>query len=129
VRYTGVSLVYQIGAIIFLAPVPILATLLVALNGNRPWWLAVYLLFGCVVSALSASLMRRTFGGAAVAAASVPAQAPTACPVRACVLASVAIVPICENVSKRHRNDTWKHEASDPRFTKRMPATSPAFRD
>ena len=40
VRYTGVSLVYQFGAIIFLAPVPILATLLVAWNGNQPWYLA-----------------------------------------------------------------------------------------
>ena len=78
VRYTGVSLVYQIGAIIFLAPVPILATLLVALNGNKPWWLGVYLLFGCLVSALAASLMRRTFGGSALSPASVSAQAPTA---------------------------------------------------
>ncbi len=61
VRYTGVSLVYQFGAIIFLAPVPIIATILVAWNGNQPWWLAVYLLIGCLVSALSAGLMRRTF--------------------------------------------------------------------
>jgi MHS family shikimate/dehydroshikimate transporter-like MFS transporter len=61
VRYTGVSLVYQFGAIIFLAPVPIIATILVAWNGNQPWWLGVYLLVGCLVSALAAWLMRRTF--------------------------------------------------------------------
>ncbi|HYZ24134.1 MAG TPA: hypothetical protein VE690_18445 [Rhodopila sp.] len=65
VRYTGVSLVYQFGAIIFLAPVPILATLLVAWNGNQPWYLGGYLLVGCVVSAIATGLMRRTFGGAA----------------------------------------------------------------
>jgi MFS family permease len=61
VRYTGVSLVYQFGAIIFLAPVPILAALLVAWNGNQPWYLATYLLIGCIVSAIATGLMRRTF--------------------------------------------------------------------
>ena len=61
VRYTGVSLVYQFGAIIFLAPVPILAALLVAWNGNQPWYLAIYLLIGCIVSAIATGRMRRTF--------------------------------------------------------------------
>lgn len=69
VRYTGVSLVYQFGAIIFLAPIPILAALLVAWNGNRPWWLASYILLACVVSALSAAAMRRTFAVPALATA------------------------------------------------------------
>jgi hypothetical protein len=77
VRYTGVSLVYQIGAILFLAPIPILAALLVALDGNRPWWLAVYLLFPCAVSALAAGLMRRAFGAPVLAVAVVPATAPS----------------------------------------------------
>jgi hypothetical protein len=58
VRYTGVSIVYQMGAIIFLAPLPMLATLLVAWDGNRPWYLASYIVVGCVVSAVSAALMR-----------------------------------------------------------------------
>ena len=62
VRYTGVSLVYQIGAIVFLAPLPILAALLVHMDGDQPWTLALYVLVACCVSALSASLMRRTFG-------------------------------------------------------------------
>jgi hypothetical protein len=61
VRYTGVSLVYQFGAIIFLAPVPILATLLVTWNGGQPWYLATYLLIGCIISATATGLMRRTF--------------------------------------------------------------------
>ncbi len=60
VRYTGVSVVYQMGAIIFLAPLPILATLLVAWNGNRPWYLAGYIAVGCVVSAIAAGLMGRS---------------------------------------------------------------------
>jgi MHS family shikimate/dehydroshikimate transporter-like MFS transporter len=60
VRYTGVSIVYQVGAIIFLAPLPILATLLVAWNNNQPWYLASYVAFGCMVSAAAAGLMGRT---------------------------------------------------------------------
>jgi MFS transporter, MHS family, shikimate and dehydroshikimate transport protein len=61
VRYTGVSLVYQFGSIIFLAPVPILATLLVKWNGNQPWYLAGYLLLACIISAIATGLMRRTY--------------------------------------------------------------------
>jgi MHS family shikimate/dehydroshikimate transporter-like MFS transporter len=58
VRYTGVSIVYQVGAIIFLAPLPLLATLLVTWDDNQPWYVASYILVGCVVSAVSAMLMR-----------------------------------------------------------------------
>lgn len=36
------------------------AALLIAWNGNRPWWLATYIFVGCVISALSAAAMRRT---------------------------------------------------------------------
>jgi MFS family permease len=68
VRYTGVSLVYQVGVVIFLAPIPMLAALLVAADGNKPWFLAAYVLVACCVSALSATLMRRTFLVPAVAA-------------------------------------------------------------
>jgi MFS family permease len=60
VRYTGVSIVYQVGAIVFLAPLPILATLLVAWNQNQPWYLAGYIALGCAVSAAAAGLMGRT---------------------------------------------------------------------
>lgn len=63
VRYTGVSLVYQFGSIIFLAPVPIFATLLVKWNDNQPWYLASYLLLACIVSAIATALMRRTYTG------------------------------------------------------------------
>jgi MFS transporter, MHS family, shikimate and dehydroshikimate transport protein len=63
VRYTGVSIVYQLGAIIFLAPLPILATFLVTWNGNQPWYLASYVVIGCAVSALAAGLMRQSRSG------------------------------------------------------------------
>jgi MHS family shikimate/dehydroshikimate transporter-like MFS transporter len=66
VRYTGVSLVYQIGAIIFLAPLPILATLLVSWNHDQPWYLACYVALGCAVSALAAWLMRPVVANPAV---------------------------------------------------------------
>jgi MFS family permease len=62
VRYTGVSVVYQLGAIIFLAPLPILATLLVGWDGNQPWYLAGYVALGCTVSAGAAWLMGRRNG-------------------------------------------------------------------
>jgi MHS family shikimate/dehydroshikimate transporter-like MFS transporter len=78
VRYTGVSLVYQIGAIMFLAPLPLLAALLVHMDGDQPWALAFYVLVACCVSALSASLMRRTFGAPVLAVATVAGQAPMA---------------------------------------------------
>ena len=58
VRYTGISIVYQVGAIVFLAPLPILATLLVAWDGGKPWYVASYIVIGCIVSAVSAMLMR-----------------------------------------------------------------------
>jgi MFS transporter, MHS family, shikimate and dehydroshikimate transport protein len=77
VRYTGVSLVYQIGAIVFLAPLPILAALLVHMDGDQPWTLALYVLVACCVSALSATLMRRTFGAPVLAVATVAGQART----------------------------------------------------
>ncbi|HTB42543.1 MAG TPA: hypothetical protein VK741_02870 [Acetobacteraceae bacterium] len=76
VRYTGVSLVYQIGAIMFLAPLPILAALLVHMDGDQPWTLALYLLIACCVSALSASMMRRTFGAPVLAVGAVAGQSP-----------------------------------------------------
>jgi len=69
VRYTGVSLVYQIDAIIVLTPIPILAALLVGGNGNRQCWLATYVLLACVGSALSPATMRRTSLVPALAAA------------------------------------------------------------
>lgn len=40
VRYTGVSLVYQIGAILSVSLTPLAATALLQANGNQPWFIA-----------------------------------------------------------------------------------------
>ena len=61
VRYTGVSLVYQFGSILFLAPVPFLATALLAWDTNQPWYLACYVLFACIVTAVALGTMRRSY--------------------------------------------------------------------
>jgi MFS transporter, MHS family, shikimate and dehydroshikimate transport protein len=59
VRYTGVSLVYQIGAIFSVSLTPLAATALLHANGDRPWLVAAYVAAAGVVSAICASLMRR----------------------------------------------------------------------
>lgn len=59
VRYTGVSLVYQIGAIISVSLTPLAATALLHANDNQPWLVAGYVAAAGVISAICVSLMRR----------------------------------------------------------------------
>lgn len=59
VRYTGVSLVYQIGAIFSVSLTPLVATALLHANDNRPWLLAAYVAVAGVVSAICAGAMKR----------------------------------------------------------------------
>ncbi len=59
VRYTGVSLVYQIGAILSVSLTPLAATALLQANNNRPWLIAAYVSAAGVISAVCAALMRR----------------------------------------------------------------------
>ena len=59
VRYTGVSLVYQIGAIFSVSLTPLAATALLHANGDQPWLVAAYVAAAGVISAICASLMRR----------------------------------------------------------------------
>ncbi len=59
VRYTGVSLVYQIGAIFSVSLTPLVATALLHANGDRPWLVAGYVAAAGVISAICAALMRR----------------------------------------------------------------------
>jgi MFS transporter, MHS family, shikimate and dehydroshikimate transport protein len=59
VRYTGVSLVYQIGAILSVSLTPLVATALLATNDNRPWLVATYVAAAGVISALCAAAMKR----------------------------------------------------------------------
>src|SRR5262245_28181790 len=59
VRYTGVSLVYQIGAIFSVSLTPLVATALLQANNNQPWLIATYVSAAGVISAICAALMKR----------------------------------------------------------------------
>jgi MHS family shikimate/dehydroshikimate transporter-like MFS transporter len=59
VRYTGVSLVYQIGAIFSVSLTPLAATALLHANGDQPWLVAAYVAAAGVISAICVALMRR----------------------------------------------------------------------
>lgn len=59
VRYTGVSLVYQIGAIFSVSLTPLVATALLAANNNQPWLIAAYVSAAGVISAICAAAMKR----------------------------------------------------------------------
>jgi MFS family permease len=61
VRFTGISIVYQIGAIISVSLTPIVATALIAYGGNTPWLLASYILAAGIVSAICVGAMRKPF--------------------------------------------------------------------
>jgi MFS family permease len=59
VRYTGVSLVYQVGAIFSVSLTPLVATALLEANGNEPWLIAAYVAAAGVISAICAGAMKR----------------------------------------------------------------------
>jgi MFS family permease len=59
VRYTGVSLVYQIGAIFSVSLTPLVATALLAANNNQPWYVAAYVAAAGVISAICVAAMKR----------------------------------------------------------------------
>jgi metabolite-proton symporter len=60
VRYTGISFVYQFSGIFSSGITPIVATYLIAANGNQPWYLCGYVVFAALVSALSAAAIKGT---------------------------------------------------------------------
>lgn len=51
VRYTGISFVYQFSGIFASGITPIIATYLIAADGNQPWYLCAYVVFAALVSA------------------------------------------------------------------------------
>ena len=61
VRYTGISTVYQVSGIISSSITPLIATTLLHANGEQPWYIAFYIFFVGMVSAISTYFMRRTF--------------------------------------------------------------------
>lgn len=77
VRYTGISFVYQFSGIFASGITPIIATYLIAANGNQPWYLCAYVVFAALVSAACSAAMKGPAGAASVAPAAVarPARA------------------------------------------------------
>ncbi|WP_220443713.1 MFS transporter [Paracoccus luteus] len=59
VRYTGVSFVYQFSGIFASGITPMIATALMAANGNDPFWLCAYVVFAGLVSMVCAILIDR----------------------------------------------------------------------
>lgn len=59
VRYTGVSFVYQFSGIFASGITPMVATALMAANGNDPFWLCAYVVFASLVSMVCAILIAR----------------------------------------------------------------------
>lgn len=60
VRYTGLSLGYQVAGALFGGPLPIIATALVAVLGGRPWLFAGYMAVVALISALAAYVAPET---------------------------------------------------------------------
>ncbi len=60
VRYTGISLVYQFSGIFASGLTPIIATVLLKLNGGRPWLVCTYVVFAALVSAICAANVKRS---------------------------------------------------------------------
>ena len=61
VRFTGISIVYQIGAIISVSITPVIATALFAYGGNTPWLIATYILVAGILSAICVGAMRKPY--------------------------------------------------------------------
>lgn len=60
VRYTGISFVYQFSGIFASGITPMIATALLHANDNQPWYVASYVVFAGLVSALSAWSIHRS---------------------------------------------------------------------
>lgn len=57
-RYTGSSIVYQVGAIVSVSLTPMIATTLLELGGGQPWWIAAYITAAGFVSAVCMARVR-----------------------------------------------------------------------
>ncbi|GAA2207353.1 MFS transporter [Nonomuraea monospora] len=60
VRYTGLSLGYQVAGALFGGPLPLIATALVTSGDGRPWFFAGYMVLTAVISAVAAYLAPET---------------------------------------------------------------------
>jgi metabolite-proton symporter len=76
VRYTGLSLGYQVAGALFGGPLPIIATALVAALGGAPWLLAGFMILTALVSGVAAYLAPETSRFQLDDAAPEPTAAP-----------------------------------------------------
>ncbi|GGC89472.1 MFS transporter [Tersicoccus solisilvae] len=77
VRYSGVSLGYQVGTILSGGLTPFIAAGLLALGGNAPWLICVYITVLAVASVISAAAAADPVGDARRAGTAPDADAPT----------------------------------------------------
>ncbi|VVE02473.1 MFS transporter [Pandoraea pneumonica] len=61
VRYTGISVVYQVSGIVSSSITPLVAATLLEYGGHQPWWIAVYVLVVGCLSATCAAAMKKTY--------------------------------------------------------------------
>jgi MFS transporter, MHS family, shikimate and dehydroshikimate transport protein len=61
VRYSGISVVYQVSGIVSSSITPLIAATLLKVGGNEPWLIAGYVFVVGMISAVSTYFMRRTF--------------------------------------------------------------------
>jgi len=61
VRYSGISVVYQVSGIVSSSITPLIATTLLHGGNDQPWLIATYMLIIGLISATSTYFMRRTF--------------------------------------------------------------------
>ena len=61
VRYSGISVVYQVSGIVSSSITPLIATTLLHGGNDQPWLIATYMLVIGLISATSTYFMRRTF--------------------------------------------------------------------
>jgi MHS family shikimate/dehydroshikimate transporter-like MFS transporter len=60
VRYSGVSVGFQLGALVAGAPTPFIATALLAGSDGKPWWIAAVVVAACAVTVTAAYLARES---------------------------------------------------------------------
>jgi MFS family permease len=61
VRYSGISVVYQVSGIVSSSITPLIATTLLHYGDGKPWWIAAYMCMVGIISSACTFAMRRTF--------------------------------------------------------------------
>jgi MHS family shikimate/dehydroshikimate transporter-like MFS transporter len=61
VRYSGISIVYQVSGIVSSSITPLVATSLLHYGNLQPWWVALYIACVGLISAVCTYFIRRTF--------------------------------------------------------------------